>query len=87
METGTDSTMSKAESHTDHPLRHWDRTCPACIAESRVQYRALFAKHEPETLKVLDSFIEVFGRDQIKNLTVFCDAYDQTEKLYGNSVW
>ena len=19
--------------HTDHPLRHWDRTCPACIAE------------------------------------------------------
>ena len=20
--------------HTDHPLRHWDRTCPACIAES-----------------------------------------------------
>ena len=20
--------------HTDHPSRHWDRTCPACIAES-----------------------------------------------------
>lgn len=19
--------------HSDHPLRHWDRTCPACIAE------------------------------------------------------
>lgn len=19
--------------HTDHPVRHWDRTCPACIAE------------------------------------------------------
>jgi hypothetical protein len=19
--------------HTDHPLRHWDRTCPACIAD------------------------------------------------------
>jgi hypothetical protein len=18
--------------HSDHPLRHWDRTCPACIA-------------------------------------------------------
>ena len=23
-----------APAHTDHPLRHWDRTCPACIAES-----------------------------------------------------
>ena len=22
-----------APAHTDHPLRHWDRTCPACIAE------------------------------------------------------
>ena len=21
-------------SHTDHPLRHWDRTCPACLADS-----------------------------------------------------
>ena len=19
--------------HTDHPARHWDRTCPACIAD------------------------------------------------------
>lgn len=25
-----------ASVHTDHPLRHWDRTCPACIAESAV---------------------------------------------------
>jgi hypothetical protein len=23
-----------APSHTDHPLRHWDRTCPACLAEA-----------------------------------------------------
>ena len=21
--------------HTDHPLRHWDRTCPACVAEGQ----------------------------------------------------
>ena len=41
-------------------------------AESREQFRSLFAKHEPETLKVLDSFIEVFGREQIKNLCVYC---------------
>jgi len=20
--------------HTDHPMRHWDRTCPACVYES-----------------------------------------------------
>jgi hypothetical protein len=20
--------------HTDHPMRHWDRTCPACVAEA-----------------------------------------------------
>jgi hypothetical protein len=22
------------EAHTDHPMRHWDRTCPACVAET-----------------------------------------------------
>lgn len=22
-----------APAHTDHPLRHWDRTCPACLVE------------------------------------------------------
>ena len=21
--------------HTDHPMRHWDRTCPACVAEDQ----------------------------------------------------
>jgi hypothetical protein len=21
------------QAHTDHPMRHWDRTCPACVAE------------------------------------------------------
>jgi hypothetical protein len=21
--------------HTDHPLRHFDRTCPACVAEGQ----------------------------------------------------
>jgi uncharacterized UPF0160 family protein len=23
--------------HTDHPSRHWDRTCPACVAEAEKQ--------------------------------------------------
>lgn len=21
--------------HTDHPMRHWDRTCPACVSEEK----------------------------------------------------
>jgi hypothetical protein len=25
------------EAHTDHPMRHWDRTCPACVAEVEKQ--------------------------------------------------
>jgi hypothetical protein len=25
--------LSVEQAHTDHPLRHWDRTCPACVAE------------------------------------------------------
>ena len=25
------------EAHTDHPMRHWDRTCPACVAEAEKQ--------------------------------------------------
>jgi hypothetical protein len=26
-------TTEQKAAHTDHPLRHFDRTCPACIAE------------------------------------------------------
>jgi hypothetical protein len=31
--------IAEAESqpHTDHPVRHWDRTCPACVAEAEKQ--------------------------------------------------
>jgi hypothetical protein len=25
------------QTHTDHPIRHWDRTCPACVAEAEKQ--------------------------------------------------
>ena len=27
------STALASPAHTDHPLRHFDRTCPACLAE------------------------------------------------------
>lgn len=23
--------QAEKQTHTDHPMRHWDRTCPACI--------------------------------------------------------
>jgi hypothetical protein len=25
--------------HTDHPSRHWDRTCPACVYESDISQK------------------------------------------------
>ena len=25
--------QAEKQAHTDHPMRHWDRTCPACVAE------------------------------------------------------
>ncbi len=28
---------AESASHTDHPLRHWDRTCPACNKEAMPQ--------------------------------------------------
>ena len=31
----TSPSSSSQPAHTDHPLRHWDRTCPACIAEGQ----------------------------------------------------
>lgn len=27
------SAESEKATHTDHPARHWDRTCPACVGE------------------------------------------------------
>jgi hypothetical protein len=38
------------EIHTDHPMRHWDRTCPACIAEAGEQEPVAYKyvdKHNP----------------------------------------
>jgi hypothetical protein len=27
--------QAENQTHTDHPMRHWDRTCPACLAEQK----------------------------------------------------
>jgi hypothetical protein len=29
--------QAEKQTHTDHPMRHWDRTCPACVAEAEKQ--------------------------------------------------
>lgn len=34
------SDRSESAAHTDHPARHWDRTCPACIAEGEAPVSA-----------------------------------------------
>jgi len=31
IKTGTEVAKGTAKSHTDHPYRHFDRTCPACV--------------------------------------------------------
>jgi hypothetical protein len=36
-----DSVSATGLAHTDHPLRHFDRTCPACIAENAVSTTGL----------------------------------------------
>jgi len=34
-------------SHTDHPMQHWDRTCPACVADSEPLANPI--ANQPET--------------------------------------
>lgn len=41
-------------------------------AKSIQQYRELFSLYEPEILSFLDDYINVFSREQIKNLRVYC---------------
>ena len=32
--------------HTDHPARHWDRTCPACLHEETEKLKEKLARSE-----------------------------------------
>lgn len=32
--------------HTDHPTRHWDRTCPACLHEETEKLKEKLARSE-----------------------------------------
>jgi hypothetical protein len=29
--------QAEKQTHTDHPMRHWDRTCPACVEQAEKQ--------------------------------------------------
>ena len=40
---GGRNTPRPSTAHTDHPLRHFDRTCPACVAESEDTPRMMAA--------------------------------------------
>jgi hypothetical protein len=33
----TESPQAEKQTHTDHPMRHWDRTCPACVEQAEKQ--------------------------------------------------
>ena len=41
------------KTHTDHPARHWDRTCPACVAEAEKQEPVACVCGEPTALGIV----------------------------------
>src|SRR5258708_5008066 len=41
-----------SESHTDHPLRHYDHTCPACKAEDLVKLLDYWRTFPPLSIEV-----------------------------------
>lgn len=34
------------QAHTDHPARHWDRTCPACVKEAEKQEPVAYVNND-----------------------------------------
>lgn len=46
---------------------------------SRVQFRELFALHEPALLKFSDSMLEAFGRGSIAKVTIYCPLTKETK--------
>ena len=54
--------------HIDHPMRHWDRTCPACVYESD-----MFEKHVHESEKDRH---EWFGLTHIEIGNLWADSQE-----------
>lgn len=44
------------------------------VEYSRAQYRKLFELFCPKHLRVIDDFLETFGRENIKALKVYCNV-------------
>ena len=49
---------AEKKAHTDHPMRHWDRTCPACVAETE-QEPFGWVKGYPKSFYAEEWFIAV----------------------------
>ncbi len=56
------------EAHTDHPMRHWDRTCPACVEQAKKQEPVAWMYIEPDnefkTVHIDDCDYSQFPNDE-----------------------
>ena len=60
--------QAEQQTHTDHPMRHWDRTCPACVAEAEKQEPVAWMYIEPDnkfkTVHIDDCDYSQFPNDE-----------------------
>jgi hypothetical protein len=60
--------QAEKQTHTDHPMRHWDRTCPACVAEAEKQEPVAWMYIEPDnefkTVHIDDCDYSQFPNDE-----------------------
>lgn len=47
--------------HTDHPMRHWDRTCPACQEKDKKISQLTAMAKEPTKLMAIPEIMEAAG--------------------------
>jgi hypothetical protein len=47
--------------HTDHPMRHWDRTCPACQEKDKKISQLTAMTKEPTKLMAIPEIMEAAG--------------------------
>ena len=65
-----DAALAKPIAHTDHPLRHFDRTCPACLVESE--------QNAPDAIPVADILAEIEHiKDNSSRLRAFGGMEDE----------
>jgi hypothetical protein len=58
------------QAHTDHPMRHWDRTCPACVVQQKPV--AWINKHEiPELKRGTEALYVVFEEEMVDSVPLY----------------